>query len=205
MDTSSCTRPRRCAGGRGARGVVTCDMPCERMAPRLAKERCAALSEKRSSTMTLKNRAYATSEESPSTARPFIHSVALEFRLGAGCERNHTLRRALYDSSTTADRRLSLHGGCGVRCTHHGLRAPAAGRAAAEGALRLEARTFPQHITERIVEARAVQHVRTAMRRVLWAAHRNRVSRRCGVRAYRCTSTPTLLTVWVLRAEGYSG
>ena len=37
--------------------MVTCDMPCERMARRLAKERCAAISEKRSSTMTLKNRA----------------------------------------------------------------------------------------------------------------------------------------------------
>ena len=64
-------------GGVGDDGVVTCDMPREKMARRLAQERDAALSEKRSSAMTLKNRACATSEESLSSARPFVHSVAL--------------------------------------------------------------------------------------------------------------------------------
>ena len=57
-------------GGVGDDGVVTCDMPREKMARRLSQERCAVMSEKR-------NGAYATSEESLSSARPSIHSVAL--------------------------------------------------------------------------------------------------------------------------------
>jgi hypothetical protein len=67
-------------------------MPREKMAWRLAQERCAAMSEKRSSTMTLKNRAYATSEESPITSHSFCST---EFRRGAGFGRNKTIPTTL--------------------------------------------------------------------------------------------------------------
>ena len=69
---------------------LTCDMPRGRMARRLAQERDAALSEKRSRMMTLKRRAYATSEESLSSARPFLHSVALSSDWVQAVNETHT-------------------------------------------------------------------------------------------------------------------
>ncbi len=67
--------------------------------------------------------------------------------------------------------------------------APAAGRAAAEGALLLEARTFQQDIIERIVETRALWNISIAMRRVLWAAHRNDIENMRSARVQAHVST----------------